>query len=163
MECPTPPDAEFPPAPNLRFAFGARIKLGAATEIGRTSEGLRRIVPIIGGTFVGPDLAGEILPFGADWQIVRPSGRMDLDARYTLRTHQGELIFISNIGSRFLTPEQAEQIYSGHPVDFAGARSHGVTKVEAGSKRLQWMNDSMFIPRGRRGPDSLVLAFFQVG
>ena len=44
----------------------------------------RRVVYITGGTFAGPRLRGAVLG-GADWQIRRRDGAIELDARYALK------------------------------------------------------------------------------
>lgn len=149
-----------PAAPVPWLALQVRIRLGEPLEIGRIDDGVRRIVPILGGTFEGDGFKGEILQFGGDWQVVRESGRIDLDARYTLRTDEGEHLYVDNIGSRFIGREAAATLMSGRPVDQTRARSHGYMRIETGSERLSWMNDRLFIPRGRRGPDHLRIAFY---
>ena len=60
--------------------------------------GDRRIVPIIGGEFSGPDLNGTILPGGADWIRQRPDGVSELDVRMTLKTDGGALIYLTYAG-----------------------------------------------------------------
>lgn len=149
-----------PAAPVPRLALQVRIRLGEPVIIGRIADGVRRIVPILGGTFDGEELSGEILPFGGDWQIVRESGRIDLDARYTLRTDRNELLYVNNLGSRYVGVEAAARLMVGETIDQTGARSHGHMRIETAAERLRWMNDRLFIPRGRRGPDHLAIAFY---
>ncbi len=48
--------------------------LGDPQLIGLSSHGFRVIVPVIGGTIRGPKVNGEVLPFGADWILLRPDG-----------------------------------------------------------------------------------------
>ncbi|HEX8826495.1 MAG TPA: DUF3237 family protein, partial [Xanthobacteraceae bacterium] len=83
------PDAEF--LPKLEFIFAADVTVKAPLELGDVGKGVRRVVPIKGGEFAGPDIRGEVLP-GADWQILRTDGVAELEARYTLRTDDGALI-----------------------------------------------------------------------
>lgn len=156
---------DTPPPPLMRLALQVRIKLGEPMEIGRIDDGLRRIVAIEGGVFEGvcPDgetFQGDILPFGGDWQVVRQGGRIDLDARYTLRTDRGEPLFVSNIGARFVGPEAAQALLNGQAIDQTRSRSHGYMRIETGQGRLAWMNDRLFIPRGRRGAQYLQIAFY---
>ena len=66
---------------NLRPLFRAEITLAAAQELGETPQGRRRIIGITGGRFSGERVSGRVLPGGADWQLVRPEGVADLDAR----------------------------------------------------------------------------------
>ena len=49
------------PAPKLRHAFRLRVELGAPIEMGQGRAGVRRIIQIIGGKALGPDLTGAVL------------------------------------------------------------------------------------------------------
>jgi hypothetical protein len=62
--------------------------------VGATPHGNRRIYYIKGGTFAGPKLKGEVLPGGGDWLVIRPDDTWKLDVRETLRTDDGQLIYI---------------------------------------------------------------------
>ena len=83
-------------APGLRFAFAIKAKVGPIQDLGSTARGHRRIIDILGGEVHGPRLEGEILPGGADWQIVRPDGTIEVVARYTIRTKAGALVYVQN-------------------------------------------------------------------
>ncbi|MEX1032770.1 MAG: DUF3237 domain-containing protein [Cellvibrionaceae bacterium] len=60
--------------------------------------GSRRIVPITGGRFEGPELNGKVLNVGADWIEARADGTSELDVRVTLETDDGQLIYMSYHG-----------------------------------------------------------------
>lgn len=76
-------------APELRSAFELSVELQPPLDFGHTQAGHRRVVQIAGGSVSGPRLQGRVLPVGADWQILRPDGTADLDARYTIQTDDG--------------------------------------------------------------------------
>src|SRR3954463_11846137 len=60
---------------NTRLLMELRVEVGAAQEIGAVPGGIRRTVPLAGGTFDGR-LRGVVLPGGsADWLLVRAGGR----------------------------------------------------------------------------------------
>ena len=64
--------------------------LAPPLELGQTAQGHRRIVPLTGGTFSGPEMSGRLLPgASADWQIILPDGIALGDIRYILQTDQG--------------------------------------------------------------------------
>ena len=50
-------------------------------DIGDGGRGQRMIVEVTGGTFEGPHLRGQVLPFGADWVVTRSDGVWALDVR----------------------------------------------------------------------------------
>jgi hypothetical protein len=81
--------------------------------VGDISYGERRIIPITGGSFVGPRLSGRVLPGGADWQVIRRDGITELEARYTLETDDGALIYVLNKGIRSGSKEVMERLARG--------------------------------------------------
>ena len=106
-------------APGLRFAFAIKAKVAPIQDLGQTARGHRRIIDILGGEVHGPRLEGEILPGGADWQIVRPDGTIEVVARYTIKAKSGALIYVQNEGLRVATPEIVARMSKGErvPID----------------------------------------------
>ncbi|OEC37253.1 Protein of unknown function [Pseudomonas cuatrocienegasensis] len=94
------------PFPHPVMTITAQIAEGEV--VGKCADGYRVNYPIIGGHFSGPLLRGEVLPGGADWFLLRQDGVGDLDARYQLRTDDGVLINIHNIGLLTLTARGRE-------------------------------------------------------
>ena len=99
------------------FAFEARVSVGEPQDLGETPVGRRRIVPIIGGTFAGPRLKGTVMPGGADWQVVRPDGVSELEARYWLKTDDDVTISVLNLAKRRAAPDVAARLLAGELVD----------------------------------------------
>ncbi|MES2862244.1 MAG: DUF3237 domain-containing protein [Pseudomonadota bacterium] len=142
--------------------FTVHIQLGAPIDIGAVAGGFRRVILILGGRVEGEAINGRVLESGADWQLIKPEGHIDLDARYVLETEQGEHIYISNIGRRILTPEACADLVAGKPVDQSRATSRGLTTMESGAPRLRWLNDEKFRPRGKRGPNGIEIGFYRL-
>ena len=91
--------AESPIAPlQTEFVYEALVTLEPAVEIGPSSDGTRRYIPITGGTFSGPKISGVVLPGGADWQVDRPDGVTELDALYSIKASDGAVIVVHNRG-----------------------------------------------------------------
>ena len=85
------------PAPQLTRVYRLEAALGDPLDVGVVSQGHRRIVPLTGGGFAGPELNGHLLAgASADWQIVLPDGTALGDIRYTLKTDDGALLSTSN-------------------------------------------------------------------
>lgn len=79
---------------NTEHVFTAKATISDPIVVGQSKRGLRRLIPITGGTFEGPNIKGDVLPGGADWQLVRPDGDLELYARYLLKTNDGVVIQI---------------------------------------------------------------------
>jgi Protein of unknown function (DUF3237) len=72
------------------------VGIGGSVSVGASKRGSRNIIPITGGTAKGK-LAGGVLSGGADFQL-SAGGEFILDARYTLKTNDNELIIVRNCG-----------------------------------------------------------------
>ena len=73
------------------------VKCSEAFEIGCGTEGLSRVIPIIGGRFAGK-LSGDIISGGADWNTENSEHATHVFAKYLLHTVDGEYIGIQNEG-----------------------------------------------------------------
>jgi hypothetical protein len=76
--------------------WDAKVKISQMISVGNSKRGTRRVIPITGGTFEGPKIKGVVLPGGEDWQLVRPDGDTELNARYLLKTDDGVVIQVIN-------------------------------------------------------------------
>lgn len=151
-----------PPAPGLSFVGQLNVKIGPAYVVGETPHGLRRIVPIIGGTVEGPNLKGDILPGGSDWQVVRKDGVAELEAHYQFKTDDGIIIYIKNVGLRVATPEVAARIGRGEQVSPSEYYFRAIPKFEAPTGKYDWMNNAIFICTAFRNPENVVIQVWRV-
>ncbi|MDP4208216.1 MAG: DUF3237 domain-containing protein [Bacteroidota bacterium] len=78
------------------FMWDAKVKISNMINVGDSKRGGRRVIPITGGTFSGPKIKGEVLPGGEDWQLVRPDGDTELNARYLMKTSDGYTFQVVN-------------------------------------------------------------------
>lgn len=90
---------------SLEPAFTLYVDVSEPVTVGQTHAGLRRVVPITGGRFEGPLLSGEVLPGGADWNVVRPDGAIHVWARYEIRTSDGHVVSVVNEGLGTITTD----------------------------------------------------------
>ncbi|MDX9875504.1 MAG: DUF3237 family protein [Spongiibacteraceae bacterium] len=75
------------------------VEIAPPVEVGPSDLGIRQFVPITGGRFTGiNDLRGKVLPYGADWQLIRSDGVMQIEAHYAVQTDDGAVIEIRNQG-----------------------------------------------------------------
>ena len=140
-----------------------RIEVAAPITIGDTPEGLRRVVPILGGTISGPRLSGRILPAGADFQLIRPDGYTTLDARYAAELDDGAMLYIVNLGVRFGPPEIMARITRGEPVDPSAVYFRTTPRFECASPAHHWLTCPLFLGTGARHPTHVELKVFEVG
>lgn len=118
--------------PKLELVMRIEAEIAPALVVGEIGGGVREIIPITGGRFMGPDIHGEVLPGGADWCLTRPDGISDIWARYTLRTHDGVLISLINAGT----------VQVDENGDFRGRT---VPRFEVADGAYAWLRDAVFV------------------
>ena len=116
-----------------------------------TPYGIRKVVPVIGGTFEGDRCHGTIEPLGGhDWALVRNDGTLVLDVRLVLTTHDGAHILMTYHGFRTGPPEVLERLARKEPVDPSEYYFRIAPRFETGSEQYAWMNDIICVGYGER-------------
>lgn len=151
-----------PPAPELRAFADLAVTVAAPQEVGRTVHGRRRLIPILGGEVRGQGWQGRVLPGGADFQLIVNDRLAELDARYTIETDGGDLIFVSNRAVRVAAPEVMAALMRGEPVDPSRVYFRCSPQFETASASLAWISERLFIGTGARQPDRVLMRFFEV-
>jgi Protein of unknown function (DUF3237) len=137
------------------------IQLGEPQVIGTTPRGLRRISPILSGTAEGQRLSGEVLPGGADWNLVLADGSIEFHARFTIRTADGTLISVTNDG---LERDVMAKMFAGSPPDMSrGMYGRTAPKFEVSDGSFAWLTRSLFVAElNLGGKDQAILHVFEV-
>jgi hypothetical protein len=146
----------------LQPLLNADITLAPPQELGDTPQGRRRIINITGGTFRGERLSGRVLAGGADWQVIRGDGVADLDARYTLETQDGALIYVRNHGYRHGPADILKKLSLGEEVDPSLYYMRTTPLFETGDQRYAWLNRLICVGTGARKKSSVHLEVFEV-
>src|SRR3954462_15212882 len=102
------------PALETKYAFTVTARIGDVVTAGETGIGIRRINPIVGGEVTGA-ITGKVLPFGADFQTIRPNELIDLEAKYAFETDDGATVYVENKGMRFGAVELWQKRKSAEP------------------------------------------------
>jgi len=118
-----------------QHVFDANVTIAEMLNFGKSKHGERRVIPITGGAFKGPGIEGVVLPGGADWQLVRPDGDVELYARYTLKTNDGALIQVQNRVLMHISKDSKAGPYIRSVIDFE-APSAGP---------YDWLNHAIFL------------------
>jgi Protein of unknown function (DUF3237) len=165
------------PVPGLEPAFTVDARLGPLEDHGVTRAGHRRVVPIAGGQVAavagglldglaggpaGGPFEAEILPGGADWQVVRPDGCIEIDTRYSARTSAGEFVHFRTSGVRSGPPEVLAALLRGEAVDPAAYYFRVAVHLETSAPRLAALERSVFVASAVRGADSVAYTAYRV-
>lgn len=134
--------------------FDLDLRIGERHAVGQTPFGDRRISHVIGGRFAGPALSGRVLPGSGDWPLVTAAGAMRIDARLTLETEGGDIVYMTYRGMRSAPPEVIERLNRGEEVDPSSYYLRIAPFFEAPA-RYEWLNYVLSIGIGRRIPGGI--------
>lgn len=159
MNAAPPPSALLP---QLKPFADLSVQVGTPLEVGTTSGGRRRVIPILGGEAQGDGWRARVLPGGADYQRVVSDTRAELEAHYVMEVDGGDLIYVRNHAIRVAPPEVTAALLRGEPVDPARVYFRCLPTLETGSASLRWINDRLFVGAGLRHPDRVVMRFHEL-
>jgi hypothetical protein len=149
------------PALETKYVFTITARIGSVISAGEIGSGVRRIIPIIGGEVKG-EVNGKVLPFGADFQIIRPNELIELEAKYAFETDDGAIVYVENRGIRFGPVELLQKLKRGEPVDPDLIYCRTVPKFETGHEDYRWLMQHIFIASAARHADRVVIDVHQV-
>lgn len=145
------------------FCFTARVELAAPVTVGEITQGVRRFVPILGGTVAGPHLSGSIAAAGGDWQIIVSKRRIEVQARYFIRTHDDVLIAVFNNGLRRAEPDIMQRLSNGEAVPPDQYYFRTIPRFEAPiDSPHAWLNESLFVGIAERERGSAIIHFHRI-
>ena len=124
---------------DLKLFLEAEIVLGEVQDLGT-----RRIVRVMGGKFWSEDFNGTILEGGGDWQQIRSDSVVEIDTRYTLKTDDGALIYLTNQGLR------------------DGGYMRTFSRFESNDERYTWLNKRLFVSDGAKVDGVVKHSFYEV-
>jgi hypothetical protein len=148
--------------PGLVLVGQLTAQVAPPIDVGTTPQGVRRIVPLLGGTMLGPRLNGTLVPGGTDYQVWRADGVTEIHARYVIETARRTRVYVEASGLRRAPPEVMARLFRGDPVDQATIYFRTAPRFETSDPDLAWLMRSVFICAGARHPDRAVLRFFEV-
>ena len=150
------------PVLETKYVFTITAHIAAVTSAGDLGYGTRRIIPIVGGEVRGEGINGKVLPFGADFQIVRPDELIDLEAKYAIETDDGAVIYVVNTGMRFGPKDLLEKLKRNESVDPKLIYFRTTPKFETGSEKYRWLMQHIFVGSAARHADRVVIDVHQV-
>jgi len=131
------------------FLFNLTADVGELISLGPCPLGERRVVYIDSGSFEGPAMRGTILG-GADWQVLRGDGALELDARYAIKEARGGVVQVLSQGLRHGPPEVMAQLARGEDVDPARYFFRTIMRFETGASDLAWLNRTIAVATAAR-------------
>ena len=130
--------------PALRFAFSISAIVPDVTEFlpleGRSTERLD-FIPITGGHVTG-EISGDVIPGGGDWCLSRSDDAYNVEARYLIKTSDGDIVDVVNVGVlRHLSYDEAPEAEMGYFLT--------TPRFRTTAPNLQWLTRSVFVGRAK--------------
>ncbi len=138
------------------------VDVGAPIEVGKSSQGLRRMVPILSGRVNAGGKQGRVLPGGADYQRIVGGEVAHLDARYVLEFEDGARIYVHNTALRVASSDVTAKLLRGEPVPPEAVYFRCQPQFETQAPAWQWLERFQFVGTGRREPSAVIMRFFVV-
>jgi hypothetical protein len=157
-----PADLSFPPAPALVPMCRITCEVDALVTLGPAPNGERRYVPLGGGTVQGPELHGELVPGGVDWQLLRADGVLEIAAHYVLRLADGSLVEVQSHGLRHGLAEVMARLARGEAVAPQDYFFRTLVRFTTGAPAWEHLNKTMAIAVGQREARRVVLDLYRL-
>ncbi len=138
------------------------VEVGPMVSLGTGPYGERRFVDIVGGRVDGPQMSGVVVSGGADWQIARADGVVDIEAHYSLALDDGARVEIVSSGMRHGPREVLQRLADGAPVDPSEYFFRTFIRFQTGASRLAELNRTMAVAIGARRPGRVELTLYRV-
>ena len=156
--------ADTPLAPALLPMTRVVCEVGALVSLGGPAKhGERRFVTILGGQARGPELNGELLGGGVDWQVQRADGVTEISAHYVIRTEDGALVEVQSDGLRHGPPEVMARLARGEAVPAQDYFFRTLVRLTTGHPQWLHLNRVMALAVGRREATRVTLDFWRIG
>jgi hypothetical protein len=127
----------------VEHLFTVHLDIGESSFIKGGPLGNKIIAPIASGTIAGARVNGVVIPHsGADWVSMGSNGEMRLDVRFTVKTDDDALIYVSYLGV------------------LAAGRALSGPLFETGDERYAWLNGVQGIGIGAASVEGVDYEFY---
>lgn len=137
------------PAPSLRPCFTVVARVDPAVALEKRGDDVLTFIPITGGPVSG-EVDGEIVPGGGDWCLERADGSYDVEARYLIRTRDGDVVDVVNVGVVRPLAGDEEEYFLTTP------------RFRTVAPSLHWLTRSVFVGKARARAGDTTVDIFEV-
>ena len=152
----------FPAPPALLPMTQIRCEVDALVSLGAAPAGERRYVPLGGGTARGPELNGELVAGGVDWQLARADGVLEIAAHYVIRTEDGALVEVRSDGLRHGPAEVMQRLARGEAVPREAYFFRTLMRFTTGAPSWAHLNKVMAVAVGQREARAVLLDVYRL-
>lgn len=152
----------LPPPPLLLPMTQVRCEVQPLVSLGPGWHGERRYVPLGGGTVRGPELNGELVSGGVDWQVQRADGVLEIQAHYVIRTADDALVEVMSEGLRHGPAEVMARLARGDVVGRDEYFFRTLMRFQTGAPAWVHLNRVMALAVGQREAAQVLLDVYRI-
>ncbi|CAN5573238.1 DUF3237 domain-containing protein [soil metagenome] len=148
---------------DLERELTLHISLQPAIIPGDGPYGTRVVGSVDHGRAVGRRVNGEFVGAAADWMLIGKDGYGRIDVRGQIRTDDDAFIYVQYIGLLEMNERStAALLEPGRETAWGDQYFRTTPRFETGDPRYAWMNESVFVARGRVTSDGIEYEVFRV-
>ena len=151
-------------AEEIRTEFLATwdMVLSAPEPIGPGPHGNRLVIRVLEGRIEGPHFKGVTLPSTSDWLLIRADGVAELNVRSSMKTDDGEAVYMEYRGLMHGTPEVMQAGFAGKPIPPSDLYFRMAAFFETASPKYDWLNRCVCVGNGVVALPKLTASLFVV-
>ncbi|SEH92762.1 Protein of unknown function [Mycolicibacterium rutilum] len=133
----------------MQHEFSLWAALKPPIDFGAGPLGQRVYAEVIEGEATGARFNARAVGGGGDWLLIAPDGFGRIDVRLQLATDDGAHVYMHYTGLLEMNAAVAEALATGSATAFEDQYFRTTPRVETGDPRYAWMQQSVFLARGR--------------
>ena len=133
----------------LTHEFSFWLALNPPIDFGTGPLGHRVYFEVTGGAATGERFNATTFGGGGDWSLLGPDNYARLDVRLQFKTNDGALVYAQYSSLLELSAKVDEALASGGSTAYSDQYLRTTPRLETSDERYAWMNQSVFVARGR--------------
>lgn len=127
-----------------------RVGVEAPQFVGAGPFGVRIVGGVNGGTVTGERLNGTVVGPAADWLLLGADGFTRVDVRLQVHTNDGAVLYVQYVGLLEMNEVSTAALLDPDiETDWDDQYFRTTLRFETGDERYAWVNQSVFVARGR--------------
>ncbi len=133
----------------LKHEFSFWVSLKPPIDFGAGPFGQRTYFEVIDGAATGQRFNGRAVGGGGDWILIGPDGFGRIDVRLHFETDDDARVYVQYFGLLEINQAVAQALATGSGTKYEDQYFRTTPRLETGDPRYSWMNQSVFVARGR--------------
>ena len=147
----------------LELEFTYEASLAAPLMIGAGPYGTRAYFEVAEGKVKGDRINGTFVGGAGDWLLIGSDGWARLDVRSQVQTDDGAVLYLTYYGVLELTETVMTATRTmAEETDFGDQYFRITPRLESGDERYGWVNQTVFVGRGRLIPGGAAYEVYRV-